>query len=100
MRRPLAFRSLKVATLSERKETKGRDRRYDIVVWAARGRSGACRAPRRRDSGGARGDRAGSGGSVPVVWGGVHLGEGPSDDLSARHPLLIALTETAQFCSS
>ncbi len=28
-----------------------------------------------------------NGGGVPVVWGGVHLGEGPGDHRAARHPL-------------
>ena len=42
---------------------------------------------RRRDPCGARGDRRANGGGVPVVWGGVHVGEGPGDHLAARHSL-------------
>lgn len=86
MGRPLAFRSLKFADFRRREGTKGRVRRYDIVVWVARRTRRACRTARRGDPGGARGYGRRSGGGMPGVWGGVHLGEGAGEDLAEISP--------------
>jgi hypothetical protein len=52
-----------------RKGTKGRVRRYDIVVWAARSTSRACRTLLGPDTRSAHRDDGTGGGGVPVVRG-------------------------------
>ena len=90
----MAFRSLKVATLSDEEGNQGPCLTVRHCCSGCQEYKSSVSNARRRDPGGARGDRRADGGGVPVMRGGVHVSEGPRVHL-ARATSPTAKTESS-----